>query len=38
MVFSCFEKDPTMIEMVDYFDEWVGEVHETVFDVNIPVC
>tara|TARA_B100000085_G_scaffold280841_1_gene306439 strand:+ start:754 stop:1917 length:1164 start_codon:yes stop_codon:yes gene_type:complete len=34
--FPGFEKDPTMIEMVDhYFDEWVGEVHETVFDVNI---
>ena len=36
--FPGFEKDPTMIEMVDhYFDEWVGEVHETVFDVNILV-
>tara|TARA_B100001057_G_C22862449_1_gene955091 strand:- start:295 stop:1470 length:1176 start_codon:yes stop_codon:yes gene_type:complete len=36
--FPGFEKDPHMIEMVDhYFDEWVGEVHETVFDVNMLV-
>jgi len=36
--FPGFEKDPNMIDMVDhYFDEWVGEVHETVFDVNILV-
>ena len=36
--FPGFEKDPHMVEMVDhYFDEWVGEVHETVFDVNILV-
>jgi hypothetical protein len=33
-----FEKDQNLIHMVDhYFDEWVGEVHETVFDVNILV-
>jgi len=36
--FPGFEKDPNMINMVDhYFDEWVGEVHETVFDVNMLV-
>jgi hypothetical protein len=36
--FPGFEKDPHMVEMVDhYFDEWVGEVHETVFDVNMLV-
>ncbi len=36
--FPGFEKDPHMIEMVEhYFDEWVGEVHETVFDVNMLV-
>ena len=36
--FPGFEKDPAMTEMVDfYFDEWVGEVHETVFDVNMLV-
>jgi len=36
--FPGFEKDPNMTAMVDhYFDEWVGEVHETVFDVNMLV-
>jgi hypothetical protein len=36
--FPGFEKDPNMVNMVDhYFDEWVGEVHETVFDVNMLV-
>ena len=36
--FPGFEKDTNMINMVDYyFDEWVGEVQETVFDVNILV-
>lgn len=33
-----FEKDNNLINMVDhYFDEWVGQVSETVFDVNILV-
>jgi hypothetical protein len=33
-----FEKNQNLIHMVDhYFDEWVGEVHETVFDVNILI-
>jgi len=33
-----FEKDQNLINMVDhYFDEWVGQVSETVFDVNILV-
>jgi N-dimethylarginine dimethylaminohydrolase len=33
-----FEKDNNMISMVDhYFDEWVGQVSETVFDVNILI-
>jgi len=33
-----FEKDTNMINMVDhYFDEWVGQVSETVFDVNILI-
>jgi N-dimethylarginine dimethylaminohydrolase len=33
-----FEKDANMINMVDhYFDEWVGQVSETVFDVNILI-
>lgn len=33
-----FEQDQNLIHMVDhYFDEWVGEVHETVFDVNILI-
>lgn len=36
--FPGFEKDPHMNKMVEYyFDDWVGEVHETVFDVNILV-
>jgi hypothetical protein len=33
-----FEKDPNLQNMVDYyFDEWVGQVSETVFDVNILI-
>jgi hypothetical protein len=33
-----FEKDQALINMVDhYFDEWVGQVSETVFDVNILI-
>lgn len=33
-----FEKDPNLAHMVDhYFDEWVGQVSETVFDVNILI-
>jgi len=33
-----FEQDQNLVHMVDhYFDEWVGEVHETVFDVNILI-
>jgi hypothetical protein len=33
-----FEQDNNLIEMVDhYFDEWVGQVSETVFDVNILI-
>jgi hypothetical protein len=33
-----FEKDTNLIEMVDYyFDDWVGQVSETVFDVNILI-
>jgi hypothetical protein len=33
-----FEQDPNLIQMVDhYFDEWVGQVSETVFDVNILI-
>jgi hypothetical protein len=33
-----FEQDQTLINMVDhYFDEWVGQVSETVFDVNILI-
>lgn len=33
-----FEQDPNMIEIVDhYFDEWVGQASETVFQVNILV-
>lgn len=33
-----FDKDQNLINMVDhYFDEWLGEVHETVFDVNILI-
>jgi hypothetical protein len=33
-----FEQDNNLIEMVDhYFDEWVGQVSETVFDVNMLI-
>lgn len=33
-----FEKDTNLMHMVDhYFDEWVGQVSETVFDVNILI-
>lgn len=33
-----FEQDTTLINMVDhYFDAWVGQVSETVFDVNILI-
>lgn len=33
-----FEKNQDLMNMVDYyFDEWVGQVSETVFDVNILV-
>ena len=33
-----FEQDNNLVNMVDhYFDEWVGQVSETVFDVNILV-
>jgi hypothetical protein len=33
-----FEQDANLIHMVDhYFDEWVGQVSETVFDVNILI-
>lgn len=33
-----FEQDPNLIHMVDhYFDEWVGQVSESVFDVNILI-
>jgi hypothetical protein len=33
-----FEKDQNLQHMVDhYFDEWVGHVSETVFDVNILI-
>lgn len=33
-----FEKNQDLINMVDYyFDEWVGQVSETVFDVNILI-
>jgi len=33
-----FEQDNNLINMVDhYFNEWVGQVSETVFDVNILV-
>lgn len=33
-----FEQDSNLIQMVDhYFDEWVGQVSETVFDVNILI-
>ena len=33
-----FERDPNLVHMVDhYFDSWVGNASETVFDVNILV-
>lgn len=33
-----FESDPNLVHMVDhYFDSWVGNASETVFDVNILV-
>jgi len=33
-----FEQDNNLIDMVDhYFDAWVGQVSETVFDVNILI-
>ena len=33
-----FEQDNNLVNMVDhYFDEWVGQVSETVFDVNILI-
>ena len=33
-----FEKDNNLINLVDhYFDEWVGQASETVFDVNILI-
>lgn len=33
-----FEQDANLINLVDhYFDEWVGQVSETVFDVNILI-
>jgi hypothetical protein len=33
-----FEQDPDLINLVDhYFDDWVGQVSETVFDVNILI-
>jgi hypothetical protein len=33
-----FEKDENLVKTVDYyFDEWVGNVSETVFNVNILV-
>jgi hypothetical protein len=33
-----FEQDDNLVEMVDYyFDEWVGQVSETVFDVNMLI-
>jgi hypothetical protein len=33
-----FEQDQNLINMVDhYFDDWVGQVSETVFDVNILI-
>ena len=33
-----FEQDNNLIHMVDhYFDDWVGQVSETVFDVNILI-
>lgn len=33
-----FEQDQNLVTMVNhYFDEWVGQVSETVFDVNILI-
>jgi hypothetical protein len=33
-----FEQDLNLVDMVDhYFDDWVGQVSETVFDVNILI-
>jgi hypothetical protein len=33
-----FEQDNKLVDIVDhYFDEWVGQVSETVFDVNILI-
>lgn len=33
-----FESDPNLAHMIDrYFDGWVGQVSETVFDVNILI-
>ena len=33
-----FEQDQNLVNIVDhYFDDWVGNVSETVFDVNILV-
>ena len=33
-----FEKDPHLVQIVDhYFDDWVGQASETVFDVNILI-
>lgn len=33
-----FDKNPKILETVDqYFNEWVGEAHETVFGVNILI-
>ena len=33
-----FEQDNNLIHMVNhYFDAWVGQVSETVFDVNILI-
>lgn len=33
-----FEQDHNLMHMVDhYFDDWVGQVSETVFDVNILI-
>jgi hypothetical protein len=33
-----FDQDENLINMVDhYFDDWVGQVSETVFDVNILI-
>ena len=33
-----FEQNQDLVNMVDYyFDEWVGQVSETVFDVNMLI-